>query len=47
MGTVHIRLSAPDGRYLVFQTNATNLVAGDTNAKGDIFRKDLTTGEVM
>ena len=35
------QLSA-DGRYVVFQRSATNLVAGDTNGSYDIFVKDLT-----
>ncbi|MBP7006543.1 MAG: PD40 domain-containing protein, partial [Candidatus Pacebacteria bacterium] len=30
-----------DGRYVVFYSNATNLVAGDTNIAGDIFLRDL------
>jgi hypothetical protein len=33
-----------DGRYVVFESYATNLVAGDTNVKSDIFLKDLDTG---
>ncbi|MDQ3093694.1 MAG: hypothetical protein M3Q70_00770 [bacterium] len=33
-----------DGRYVVFQSTATNLVAGDTNALDDIFLKDTQTG---
>ena len=33
-----------DGRYVAFESNATNLVEGDTNGYGDVFRKDLTTG---
>ena len=33
-----------DGRYVSFQSAATNLVAGDTNGKSDIFRMDLQTG---
>jgi Tol biopolymer transport system component len=33
-----------DGRYVAFDSGATNLVAGDTNAKSDIFVKDLQTG---
>jgi hypothetical protein len=33
-----------DGRYLVFQSDASNLVAGDTNAISDVFIKDLQTG---
>ena len=35
-----------DGRYVVFQSNASNLVSGDTNARGDIFRFDRWTGEL-
>jgi Tol biopolymer transport system component len=37
------RLSA-SGRFVVFDSNATNLVAGDTNGKTDIFVRDLKTG---
>ncbi|MCB1061470.1 MAG: PD40 domain-containing protein [Verrucomicrobiae bacterium] len=36
-----------DGRYVVFQSGATNLVGNDTNGNVDIFRKDLTTGEIV
>ncbi|WP_343713628.1 hypothetical protein [Inquilinus sp.] len=32
-----------DGRYVVFQSAATNLVAGDTNGAVDIFMRDLQT----
>lgn len=32
-----------DGRYVVYPSFATNLVAGDTNAKLDIFLRDRTT----
>ncbi|UPY36147.1 calcium-binding protein [Sediminicoccus sp. KRV36] len=35
-----------DGRYVVFISTASNLVAGDTNGVPDIFRKDLWTGVV-
>ncbi len=35
-----------DGRYVTFASNATNLVAGDTNAQRDIFVKDTVTGTV-
>ncbi len=34
----------PDGRYVVFQSNATNLVAGDTNGRWDIFVRDRLLG---
>jgi LPXTG-site transpeptidase (sortase) family protein len=33
-----------DGRYVAFTSDATNLVAGDTNNWGDIFVRDRTTG---
>jgi Tol biopolymer transport system component len=32
-----------DGRYVVFRSNATNLVAGDTNGSPDIFIRDATS----
>ncbi len=34
-----------DGRYVSFWSDASNLVAGDTNNKSDIFVHDLTTGQ--
>jgi Tol biopolymer transport system component len=33
-----------DGRYVAFESDATNLVPGDTNAKTDIFVRDRQTG---
>jgi Tol biopolymer transport system component len=33
-----------NGRYVVFISGATNLVAGDTNRTSDVFRRDLETG---
>ncbi|NPV58724.1 MAG: hypothetical protein HPY75_03550 [Actinobacteria bacterium] len=39
--------NTPDGRYVVFASSASNLVAGDTNGKDDIFRKDMSTGSVV
>ncbi len=33
-----------DGRFVVFQSEATNLVAGDTNGRSDIFVHDRATG---
>jgi Ca2+-binding RTX toxin-like protein len=35
-----------DGRYVVFTSSATNLVAGDANGRADVFVKDMQTGEV-
>ena len=37
---------SPDGSKIAFYSDATNLVAGDTNGVGDIFVKDLATGAV-
>ncbi|MEG4338062.1 DUF4347 domain-containing protein, partial [Microcoleus sp. D3_18_C2] len=36
------RISA-DGRYVVFESNASNLVTGDTNSRNDIFLRDTLT----
>jgi Tol biopolymer transport system component len=33
-----------DGRYVAFQSSATNLVSGDTNGMDDIFVRDRQTG---
>ena len=33
-----------DGRYIVFSSSATNLVAGDTNGVADVFVRDLVAG---
>ncbi len=33
-----------DGRFVAFQSDATNLVASDTNNRSDIFVRDRTTG---
>ncbi len=35
-----------DGRYVAFTSYSSNLVSGDTNSDRDIFRKDITTGEI-
>jgi Tol biopolymer transport system component len=34
-----------DGRYVVFSSNASNLVPGDTNGTSDVFVRDRQTGE--
>jgi Mg-chelatase subunit ChlD len=36
-----------DGRYIVYESDATNLASGDTNGKTDIFRYDRTTGTTI
>ena len=33
-----------DGRYVAFESDATNLVVGDTNGGPDVFVRDLVTG---
>src|SRR3954453_12589166 len=37
----------PDGRFVVFESDANNLVAGDTNKATDVFLKDLSTGAII
>ncbi|HQR52963.1 MAG TPA: hypothetical protein PLZ79_06810, partial [Burkholderiales bacterium] len=36
-----------DGRFVAFQSAASNLVSGDLNATSDIFVKDLQTGAIV
>jgi hypothetical protein len=36
-----------NGRFVIFRSNATNLVAGDDDLAVDIFRKDLLTGQTL
>lgn len=36
-----------DGRYVVFETAASNLVASDANGYADVFVKDLQTGKTL
>jgi Tol biopolymer transport system component len=35
-----------DGRYIAFNSGASNLVPDDTNANGDVFIRDMLTGAV-
>lgn len=35
---------SPEGRWVAFSSNASNLVAGDTNNRYDVFVRDLQTG---
>jgi Tol biopolymer transport system component len=46
VGAYGPRISA-DGRYVVFTSDADNLVAGDTNGRGDVFRHDRLTGRTV
>jgi len=43
-GSGHASISA-DGRFVAFASEATNLVAGDTNGHFDIFIRDRVAGE--
>ncbi len=36
-----------DGRYVVFESGANNLVVGDTNSSKDVFLKDVVTGDIQ
>ena len=38
------RAMSADGRYVAFESEADNLVPGDTNNRGDIFLRDRRTG---
>ena len=42
-GSAYTSISA-DGRYVVFESAASNLVPGDTNGESDIFVRDRKTG---
>jgi Tol biopolymer transport system component len=44
--SANVRISA-DGRFVIFESDASNLVDGDTNNQRDIFRKDLVTGAIV
>jgi hypothetical protein len=38
---------SPDGRFVVFDSFASSLVSGDTNAGADVFRHDRSTGQTI
>lgn len=40
-GTSNFAAVSPDGRYVGFVSDATNLVPGDTNSSGDVFVRDV------
>ncbi len=43
-GWVHARAVSADGRYVVFATDATDMVPGDTVQRSRLFVRDLTAG---
>jgi hypothetical protein len=42
VGSSYVQAISADGRYAVFQSNAANLISGDTNSAFDSFVRDLT-----
>jgi Tol biopolymer transport system component len=38
---------SPDGRYVVFESDASDLVQGDTNGVSDVFRRDVGAGTTV
>ena len=46
-GASYAPMIGADGRYVVFGSDATNLVPGDTNGAADVFRRDLRTGTTV
>lgn len=44
LGSVNTPMASDDGRYVGFNSNATNLVPGDTNGATDAFVRDRLTG---
>ncbi|MCC6972967.1 MAG: hypothetical protein IT322_03045, partial [Anaerolineae bacterium] len=46
-GASGITSISDDNRYVAFESNASNLVVGDTNSKWDIFVLDRTTGQIV
>ncbi|MBK7876387.1 MAG: PD40 domain-containing protein [Planctomycetes bacterium] len=40
----HLATLSPDGTWIAFESDATNLVAGDTNGVRDVFLHELATG---
>jgi Tol biopolymer transport system component len=43
-GVSYVTALSADGRLVAFESQATNLVAGDTNSVGDVFVHDRVTG---
>jgi WD40 repeat protein/Tol biopolymer transport system component/DNA-directed RNA polymerase specialized sigma24 family protein len=45
-GASHSPVITADARFAAFVSEASNLVAGDTNGAADVFWRDLSTGEI-
>ena len=46
-GSSYAPTISADGRHVVFGSDATNLVPGDTNGVADVFRRDLRAGTTV
>jgi Tol biopolymer transport system component len=46
-GASYSPMMSADGRHVVFSSDATNLVAGDTNGVADVFLRDLRPGTTV
>jgi Tol biopolymer transport system component len=46
-GTTVLASISSDGRYVIFESGATNLVAGDTNGVPDMFVHDMVSGSTV
>jgi len=46
-GTSSTPAISDDGKFVAFESTATNLVTGDSNARGDIFVRDIEAGETF
>jgi len=44
-GNSYVGAITPDGRFIAFESDASNLVVGDTNAERDVFVHDRESGE--
>ncbi|MCH8025220.1 MAG: PD40 domain-containing protein [Chloroflexi bacterium] len=45
-GLSHFAVISADGRFAAYPSDATNLVAGDTNGQRDIFLQEIASGDV-
>jgi Tol biopolymer transport system component len=46
-GAAWVPAISPDGKYVAFVSDASNLVAGDNNGVADVFVRNLATGETV
>ena len=46
-GGVDFTQITPDGKFVLFRSDATNLISGDTNGQVDLFRRDVAGGTTV